>query len=307
MVNIELIDTAKIYIDKLKSFAKNDFDIHKNNLITKLDNTLKSKKSASFVNSNDVKLFVDPYIQYRSNVEKLFNAINEDNLYETQGKLVDEFSEYKDKVRLLNINQYFTSQSKYEPSILEEFIGFFLNPLINNFQGAKCGPVNAYVEMGFNVNIENYTNTNKNIINTNLAQKTKVQDFSIYIEDEISINSSGQNIKIQLPIISIECKTYIDKTMLEGSISTAKRIKNGNPKSKFYIIAETYELAGEVSQHEIDNIFVIRKCNRHAKTLGYIDVEVFRYIYSIINTNLNDMNSNISQTENIKKIGRIKI
>lgn len=305
MGNIELIDTAKEYINTLKSFTKNDFDIHKNNLITKLDNTLKKKKTAAFVNSNDIKLFVDPYIKYRCNVEKLFTAINEDNLYETQGKLVDEFAEYKDKTRELNVNQYFTSQSKYEPSILEEFIGFFLNPLINNFQGVKCGPVNAYVEMGFNVNIENGITTN--IININLDQKTKDQDFSIYTESEISINSSGQNIKIQLPLVSIECKTYIDKTMLEGSISTAKRIKNGNPKSKFYIIAETYELSGEVSQHEIDNIFVIRKCNRNAKIQGYIDVEVFRNIYSFINTNLKDMNSNISQSENIKKIGRIKI
>jgi len=61
----------------------------------------------------------------------------------------------------------------------------------------------------------------------------KNQDFSIskevILKSKVSNNENWQENKIHVPIVSIECKTYLDKTMYEGSISTAEKIKKGIP------------------------------------------------------------------------------
>ncbi|MFQ6055585.1 MAG: Bpu10I family restriction endonuclease, partial [Methanosarcinales archaeon] len=41
---------------------------------------------------------------------------------------------------------------------------------------------------------------------------------------------------MHIPIVSIECKTYRDKTMFEGSVSTAEKIKKGNLYCIFLIV-----------------------------------------------------------------------
>ena len=72
------------------------------------------------------------------------------------------------------------------------------------------------------------------------------------------------NSQIYIPIVCIECKTYLDKTMYEGSIATASKIKNGNPKCLFLIATETYEVSSdvEIRTNLIDNIYVLRKQRR---------------------------------------------
>jgi len=49
------------------------------------------------------------------------------------------------------------------------------------------------------------------------------------LKSKVSNNENWQENKIYVPIVSIECKTYLDKTMYEGSISTAEKIKKGIP------------------------------------------------------------------------------
>ena len=86
---------------------------------------------------------------------------------------------------------------------------------------------------------------------------------------------------LKVPIISIECKTYLDKTMLEGSVSTAEKIKKGNPQAKFYIVTETYDVDYEVDIYgtQIDQIYVLRKQKRektNSKDLNPISAEVIK-------------------------------
>ena len=68
----------------------------------------------------------------------------------------------------------------------------------------------------------------------------KDQDFAIYREFDLKINDKIHNIRI--PIVAIENKTYIDKTMLEGIIATAEKVKNGNPYSRFVVVSENYDV-----------------------------------------------------------------
>lgn len=306
-MNDDINKVSSDYLYDLQNFPSNDFDVHKNNLVKKLQNTINGDDSAVFKTIDDIKAFIDPYITFRKDLNYLIENFTEDNMNETHVKMVSALQTYKDiayKINnfksggLVKKGQYFTSQSKYEPTILEEFMGFLLSPLIKDLQNIKCGPVKAYSEMGIDVSIDK-----NNAAFTNLEQKTKNQDFSLYTEKHIP----SDNLTLQIPLISIECKTYIDKTMLEGSINTAERIKSGNPKSKFYVVSETWDLSDDesINPNEIDNVFVIRKCKRRADE--DIDVDVIKDIYSIIKNDLSGLKLNTKPLDQIRKTGKLKM
>lgn len=297
-MNENIKDLCLNYINELKNLEKNHFDVHKDNLIKKLQNTFRQEKSAVFKNCLDVKNFIHPYLIYRKNLDVLLNQITDENKDDVHDKMILELQKYKDKTNTINsgTNQYFTSQSKYEPTILEEFIGFLLFPIIKDCPNIKCGPVKAYSEMNINVSIKE-----KQAI-TSFEQKTKNQDFSIYTEKKLD----GSTIVLQIPLISIECKTYIDKTMLEGSINTAERIKRGNPHSKFYVVSETWDLSDQenINPNEIDDMFIVRKCKR--KENGKIDADVLKDLYNTIQQDLTNLALKTTPLEQIRKTGKIK-
>ena len=53
----------------------------------------------------------------------------------------------------------------------------------------------------------------------------------------------------------------LDKTMYEGSVATADKIKTGNPYCLFYLVTETYDISSDVDiqTSKIDDIYVLRK------------------------------------------------
>jgi len=300
-MNDEVKKASLLYLAQLQKFKNNNFDVHKDNLIKKLQNTICGEKSASFKTVEDIRLFIEPYIEFRTKTDSLVLCMGGERLEDLQVQMVNVLQKYKDAAYNMNNGEggpYFTSQSKYEPTILEEFMGFLLSPLMRNLHNIKCGPVKAYSEMNIEVSIDE-----NNLAITNLAQKTKNQDFSIYTEKEIS----SDGLILQIPLISIECKTYIDKTMLEGSINTAKRIKSGNPKGKFYVVSETWDLSENetVNPNEIDNVFIIRKCKR--RTHEAIDANVVKDIFNTIKNDLLGLKLNTRPLDQIKKTGKLKL
>lgn len=70
-----------------------------------------------------------------------------------------------------------------------------------------------------------------------------------------------------VPILAIENKTFLDKTMLEGAVATAEKLKSGNPYSTFIVVTETYAVSEDVDPiySRIDQIFVLRKCKHNSK------------------------------------------
>lgn len=326
----ELFDVANEYIAKIdsldQSLDSNYFDVHKNNLYAKLQNTAKSisgnkkkKKNnaespteeddeefdnASFLEPIHIINFVEPYIKYRTSLYELMGKSEGEYL----NGAIEYFIDYKSKASLLNSETkrtkngklYFSSQSKYEPTIIEEFIGFLLYPLLEKFTGFICGPIDAYTEMNIQASINN-----KNL-SIDLKQKTKNQDFAIYSQKLLTIDGEKDKIAINIPIVAIECKTYIDKNMLEGSLNTAQRIKKGNPNSKFYIVSETYDLKADVdiNPHEIDNIYIIRKCKRRAKSP--VEPLVLTKLYEQIKNDLTNLGKIRSPINNIIDYGILK-
>ncbi len=102
----------------------------------------------------------------------------------------------------------------------------------------------------------------------------KDQDYAIYRTFNISIDKANP-LQIRIPVLAIEAKTYIDKTMLDSIIATAEKIKSGNPHTRFIAVAERYDVSFSVdpAYSRIDQIYILRKAMRKSEWMD-IDREV---------------------------------
>ncbi len=170
-------------------------------------------------------------------------------------------NDYYNSFRDGQFDKIFTSQSKLRSTILEEFLCILFEDLIDEMrkkldtENLSSGGVKAYSNLYFSSE-----NLKQFVTEPTIGVNQKDQDYAIYRPLTISVNGYFKK-EINLPIVSIEAKTYIDKTMLEGSIATAEKIKSGNPYAKFYMVSETYEVDQSVdpAYSRIDQIFVLRK------------------------------------------------
>lgn len=187
-------------------------------------------------------------------------------------------SENDTRKRVALLNEYyaayqpyyntFSSQGKLRPTILEEFMYLLLKDHLAHFKQeygdtgdvVRLGSVKAYSNLYFKAgDFRGFIHD----VRTGINQKD--QDFAIYRSIDMKIN--GQEQRINMPALSIEAKTYLDKTMFEGAVATAEKIKNGNPYSKYYVVTENYDVSFDVDPiySRIDQIFVLRKSKRSKK------------------------------------------
>ena len=204
------------------------------------------------------------------------------------------FSEEIVKSRVAALNRYynfyyeneydnvFSSQGKLRPTILEEFMYLLFKDYVASLKEKYddvddvigSGSAKAYTNLYFT------SNSIKDFIKApSIEINVKDQDFAIYRNFKLKINNKEKDIRI--PIVAVECKTYIDKTMLEGIMSTAEKIKTGNPYSLFVAVAENYDvdLGVDPAYSRIDQIYVLRKCKRK-EAWANIDADVVWRVFS---------------------------
>jgi hypothetical protein len=200
---------------------------------------------------------------------------------------VDNWNIYLGFVRQNNKNangkSIFSAQSKFEPTILEEV----LYRMFKEFESEKIkiGGIKAFSNMFFSPSdFENFKEYSKIKVNT------KDQDFAIYKQVEIKITDSNEPINAFVPVLAMECKTYLDKTMLEGSVATAEKIKNGNPYCRFCIVTERYDVDKKVDikNSRIDQIYILKKDAKKSNA-DNIDIatDVVKRIYEDTKKHLN--------------------
>ena len=131
----------------------------------------------------------------------------------------------------------------------------------------------------------------------------KDQDFAIY--RRVEIQADGERRIVNVPVVSIECKTYIDKTMLEGSVATAEKIKMGNPYCLFIVVTEWYDVSYEVDPKysRIDQIYVLRREKRRASTSSLIHADVVIDLFELVRDHPRREWSQIE--EKVKREGKV--
>ncbi|MGX2983086.1 Bpu10I family restriction endonuclease [Helicobacter sp. 23-1045] len=185
---------------------------------------------------------------------------------------VNAWNQYLNFVR--NNNHLFTSQSKFESTILEEVLFRLFKHLKE--QEIKIGGAKAYSNLYFSpANFDEFK------IKDNIKINHKDQDFAIY-KNVIFALQNDEQIEMSVPVVAFECKTYLDKTMLESSVATAEKIKAGNPSCRFCIVTERYEVdkSVDIRSSRIDQIYVLKKdatkANHKTKE---IDFNVVKTLY----------------------------
>lgn len=180
----------------------------------------------------------------------------------------------------------FTSQSQLHSSVIEEFM-YYLFKDIDKLSNKHIywGRTQAYTNLYFAPpGIDAFEGSSNIVINI------KNQDFSIskevILKSRVANNENWQENRIYVPIVSIECKTYLDKTMYEGSVSTAEKIKKGNPYCIFLIVTETYEVSLDVDPKysSIDQIYVLRKESRNNPIYEDVVWDLFKFVEQHINS-----------------------
>lgn len=283
-------------VDFLQKFDLSVYK-HASNLLAKYKNWEKlssSQKTALPLIFKEYKKYID----FQNNTI----GYSEKDITERVQKLND----YYRFIRENNYDNLFTSQGKLRPTILEEFMFILFRDLIqekkNQFENAdeklKIGNSRAYTNLFFSgANFVEFVNTPQIGINQ------KDQDFAIYRPIDISIGGSNC-ITTNLPIIAIENKTYIDKTMLEGSIATAEKIKTGNPYSLSFIVTENYDVDLKIDPKysKIDQIYVLRKSKRKGEFQPiYADVviDLVKEVENHLNRNWSDVANKLKNTGKI--------
>ncbi len=139
-----------------------------------------------------------------------------------------------------------------------------------------------------------------------LKINVKDQDVGIY-KKEVIKTDDGKMHTISIPMVCIECKAYLDKTMYEGSVATATKIKNGNPRCLFFIVTETYDVFSsvDIDMTQIDNIYILRKQRRNRNNpANAISVDVIEHMLEKISLRLGT--ERLSVDEMIKRNGYLR-
>jgi Bpu10I restriction endonuclease len=103
------------------------------------------------------------------------------------------------------------------------------------------------------------------LANANVLVEKKDHDFAIGIRLSVDFKCLGQQTSQSetwdLPTVAIECKTYLDKTMLQDAATAAEQLKYRNPSALYIVVAEWLKLAENVNlkKFKIDQIYVLRK------------------------------------------------
>lgn len=78
---------------------------------------------------------------------------------------------------------------------------------------------------------------------------------------EVTVTGNTETHIFDIPVVAIECKTYLDKTMLEGSSRAAEDLKARNPNSLYLVVMEWIKLTSDVNlrKYKVDQIYVLRQ------------------------------------------------
>jgi hypothetical protein len=171
------------------------------------------------------------------------------------------FNDYKDIIDQQHYAENFDSRSNLHSSILEEFIYYLFKDLVSEFSDkALIGKARAFKDIFFQA--KSY----KEMVEKPCAQiEIKDHDFVIGVNIKADMKCEGSDDSqaeiLQVPAVAIECKTYLDKTMLEGSSTAGAQLLSRNPNAMYVVVAEWLKLTDKVNlkKYRVDQIFVLRK------------------------------------------------
>jgi hypothetical protein len=202
-------------------------------------------------------------------------------LFETYKKFIDQ-QKYAEK---------FDSRSNLHSSVIEEFIYYLFKGLVTEFsETALIGKAHTFKDLFF------LPGSYKEMVEKpNVKMEKKDHDFVIgaTIIGKMSCKgkSETEEHEFQIPAVAIECKTYLDKTMLEGSSAAAEQLKYRNPNAVYIVVAEWLKLTESVNlkKFKLDQIYILRKQKNTDREYRFSEGYVKNPIYFDVVSHLFEM------------------
>jgi hypothetical protein len=231
-------------------------------------------------------------------------------------------SQYKDFLDQQHYAEQFDSRSNLHSSVLEEFLYYLFKDLVGDFgETALLGKSHTFKDMFFVP--PNY----KSLVERPYATlETKDHDFVIgtsvtarlqasvpvdppedaadpaEVADEHQdpylprVVGAEEVHRFDLPAVAIECKTYLDKTMLEGASRAAEELKARVPTAICVVVMEWLKLTEAVNlrKYKVDQIYVLRRQRNTDREFRYaedydkspIDADVVWHLFSMVRSHL---------------------
>ena len=237
----------------------------------------------------EIRIEYDKWNRANEELKGPFSAIDEGD-FEIINKRVQLFSEYKEFIDQQKYAEKFDSRSNLHSSVLEEFIFFVFRDLVYEFStSAILGKAHTFKDIFFNS-----TSYKEMVTKPNAKIEKKDHDFIIGVNIQATLNCDGstdtESHNWQIPAVAIECKTYLDKTMLEGSSTAAEQLKHRNPNAIYIVVAEWLKLTEQVNlkKFKVDQIYVLRKQKNTDREYRYADTYKKNPIYEDVVQHLFD-------------------
>ena len=181
--------------------------------------TQKENHKTKYLDANSRQYLVEireKYDEWRKANEELKGPFIEksEGDSETLEERVKLFNDYKDIIDQQHYAEKFDSRSNLHSSILEEFIYYLFKDIVSEFSDkALIGKARAFKDIFFQA--KSY----KEMVEKPCAQiEIKDHDFVIGVNIKADMKCEGSDYSqieiLQVPAVAIECKTYLDKTML---------------------------------------------------------------------------------------------
>jgi hypothetical protein len=255
--------------------------VHGNNLEQKETHQTKYRDNEALQYLQEIRI---KYNEWKSKNLSLIGPMkteNKDADFEIIKQRVSLLNEYKNFINQQHYAEKFDSRSNLHSSVLEEFMYYLFKDIISEYSdNALIGKAHAFKDIFFRA--DNYELMIKKV---NAKIEIKDHDFTIGVRINATMNTSGYNntekYTWDIPAIAIECKTYLDKTMLQDASTAAEELKHRNPNAMYIVVAEWLKLTDSVNlkKFKIDQIYVIRKQKNTDREFRYEEDYVKNPIY----------------------------
>lgn len=234
--------------------------VHGDNLTQKENHRLKYRDRESREFLVQIRRAYDLWMKANVRLKGPFSSPGPDDTEILKTRLA-LFANYKDFIDQQHFAEKFDSRSGLHSSVLEEFVYYLFRDLVLSISpSALIGKAHTFKDIFFMP--ESYEDMIKR---PNARIEKKDHDFVIGVTIRSEMACEGQSFVeenvFQIPAVAIECKTYLDKTMLEGSSTAAEQLKTRNPNAIYIVVAEWLKLTEQVNlrKYKVDQIYVLRK------------------------------------------------
>lgn len=266
--------------------------VHGSNISTKESQAGKASKAYGDERSQELISEVrEKYDEWKRANMELKGPYSEpgDNDEEIINRRTELLNEYKDFIESKVYAEHFDSRSNLQSTVLEEFFVYLFGDMVSEFSKyARVGKSRTFVDLFFRPG--SYDGMT---INPSAVIENKDQDFTIGVDINTTFTTPDEESvadkhSFGLPAVTIECKTYVDKTMLGEISRSAETVISNSPQSLYLVACERIKLTDgmNVSKLKMDQVYILRKQINKDRKYRLMDDYEYKPIYKDVVNNI---------------------